>query len=106
MRLKRVVYARQAQQQHCQQCLQFHPMPSLLHEGLLQLQTGNFKATQRAATVLYRGAQFFAVSFVASMAGHSLTKYLVSTGIPFPATLPGQPTMSSCSLQYGHTVCF
>ena len=42
------------------------------------VQVGKYKPAQRAATVLYRGAQFFAVSFAASMVGHSLTKYLVS----------------------------
>ena len=49
-----------------------------MSESLLHLQVGDYKGTQRAATVAYRGAQFFAVSFVASMFGHSLTKYLVS----------------------------
>ena len=42
------------------------------------VQVGKYKPAQRAATVAYRGAQFFGVSFVASMVGHSLTKYMVS----------------------------
>ena len=42
------------------------------------MQVGKYNPVQRAATVLYRGTQFFAVSFAASMVGHSLTKYLVS----------------------------
>ncbi len=42
------------------------------------MQVGKFKPAQRAAVVAYRGAQFFGVSFVASMVGHSLTKYMVS----------------------------
>ena len=42
------------------------------------MQVGKYSPVQRAATVLYRGTQFFAVSFAASMVGHSLTKYLVS----------------------------
>lgn len=41
------------------------------------LQVGNYKPAQRAAVVAYRGAQFFGVSFMASMTGHSFTKYLV-----------------------------
>ena len=43
------------------------------------VQVGKYNPIQRAATVLYRGTQFFAVSFAASMVGHSLTKYLVSS---------------------------
>ena len=42
------------------------------------MQVGKYSPVQRAATILYRGTQFFAVSFAASMVGHSLTKYLVS----------------------------
>ncbi len=42
------------------------------------MQVGKYKPAQRAAVVAYRGAQFFGVSFVASMVGHSLTKYMVS----------------------------
>lgn len=47
------------------------------------VQLGNYKPAQRLATVAYRGAQFFGVSFAASMVGHSLTKYLVSCIILF-----------------------
>jgi len=38
------------------------------------VQVGKYKPAQRAATVAYRGARFFGV---ASMFGHSLTKYMV-----------------------------
>ena len=46
--------------------------------GSLVVQVGQYKPAQRLATVAYRGAQFFGVSFAASMFGHSLTKYVVS----------------------------
>ena len=42
------------------------------------VQVSKYKAVQRAAFIAYRGAQVFGVSFVASMVGHSLTKYMVS----------------------------
>jgi len=42
------------------------------------VQVSKYKPAQRAAVVAYRGAHFFGVSFVASMLGHSLTKYTVS----------------------------
>jgi len=41
------------------------------------VQVGKYKPAQRAAVVACKGAHVFGVSFVASMAGHSLTKYLV-----------------------------
>ena len=44
----------------------------------LCVQVGSYKPAQRAAVMAYRGAQFFGVSFMASMCGHSLTKYMVS----------------------------
>ncbi len=47
------------------------------------VQVGKYKPAQRAAVVAYRGAQFFGVSFVASMVGHSLTKYMVSLSSVF-----------------------
>ncbi|KAL0045220.1 hypothetical protein WJX82_001088 [Trebouxia sp. C0006] len=40
----------------------------------VSIQVGKYKPAQRAATVAYRGAHFFGV---ASMFGHSLTKYMV-----------------------------
>ena len=49
-----------------------------LTADLCAVQVGKYKPAQRAAVVAYRGAQFFGVSFVASMVGHSLTKYMVS----------------------------
>ena len=39
------------------------------------VQIGNYSLAQRLSTILYRGAQFFSIGFVASAAGHSLTKY-------------------------------
>jgi len=42
------------------------------------VQVGKYKPAQKAAVVAYRGAQFFGVSFVASVFGHSLTKHMVS----------------------------
>ncbi|KAL3155755.1 hypothetical protein ABBQ32_012772 [Trebouxia sp. C0010 RCD-2024] len=58
------------------------------------LQVGKYSPVQRAATVLYRGAQFFAVSFAASLVGHSLTKYLVDRARaknPHPKAEGGPP---------------
>ena len=42
------------------------------------MQVSKYKAAQRAAIMAYNGAQFFGVSFVASMVGNSLTKYIAS----------------------------
>ena len=42
------------------------------------MQVDKRKPAQRAAIVAYRGAQFFGVSFVASMIGYSLSKYMDS----------------------------
>lgn len=63
------------------------------------MQVGKYSPVQRAATVLYRGTQFFAVSFAASMVGHSLTKYMVRHAYliqPLCRThqLPCQPTFA------------
>lgn len=45
------------------------------------VQVGEYSVQQRAATVLYRGAQFFSVGFISSVLGHSLTMSLVSRRI-------------------------
>lgn len=56
------------------------------------MQVGKYSPVQRAATVLYRGTQFFAVSFAASMVGHSLTKYMVRLAyLMQPLLLTHQP---------------
>lgn len=70
------------------------------------VQVGKYSPIQRAATVLYRGTQFFAVSFAASMVGHSLTKYMVRhTHLMQPLCLthqlPCQPTLAHV-LAYSH----
>eukprot|EP00884_Botryococcus_braunii_P015964 jgi/Botrbrau1/3050/Bobra.0070s0045.1 len=41
------------------------------------MQVGSYTVGQRAATVAYRGIQFFFVGFLSSVIGHSLTTYLV-----------------------------
>ena len=41
-------------------------------------QIGTFSVRQRAATVVLRGSQFFAVGFLSSLLGHGLTVYLVT----------------------------
>jgi Protein RETICULATA-related len=42
------------------------------------MQVGNYTAAQRVTTYLYRGLQFLAIGFSASVIGHGLTKYMVS----------------------------
>lgn len=74
-------------------------MQWLCTDAACAVQVGKYSPVQRAATVLYRGAQFFAVSFAASMVGHSLTKYLVRYTYhmqPLLLThpLPRQPTLA------------
>ena len=59
-------------------------------------QVGKYNPAQRAATVLYRGTQFFVVSFAASMLGHSLTKFLVGLSC---APLPALTCSTACLLR-------
>ena len=41
------------------------------------MQVGNYTVAQRVMTYLYRGLQFLAIGFSASVIGHGLTKYMV-----------------------------
>ena len=52
------------------------------------MQIGSYSLRQRLATVLYRGAQFFAVGFLSSAVGHSLTKWGVGSLLFLPSHLP------------------
>ena len=67
---------------HSQPPLSVSELPSSerlwLSYTTLCVQVGSYKPAQRAAVMAYRGAQFFGVSFMASVCGHSLTKYMVS----------------------------
>lgn len=51
-----------------EQCLE-------VRKEVVHMQIGDFSLSQRFTTVLYRGAQFFAVGFASSAVGHSLTKW-------------------------------
>ena len=56
---------------------------------------------QRVTTYLYRGLQFLAIGFSASVIGHGLTKYMVSRAIQgmtsaaseLPSQAPAQPAL-------------
>ncbi len=49
------------------------------HLHLSFAQVGDFPAYKRVLTFVYRGVQFLAVGFGASVVGHGITKYCVST---------------------------
>ena len=50
-------------------------------------QIGTFSLRQRAATVVLRGSQFFAVGFLSSLLGHGLTVYLVIVPVVWSSRL-------------------
>lgn len=65
------------------------------------LQAGNFTLAERAATVLYRGLQFFAVGFTTSAIGHSFTKWAVESSVENAEEMPHLAPVLDNSIGWG-----